>query len=98
MKNAGTFVNIANPKNVPESRIRTMFLSALSSLLFLLLSVFDRPFFVFVYNANNIEDKRKGIRILSSTIILTSQLRGITANRTDAINATFLLYLNSAIL
>jgi energy-coupling factor transporter transmembrane protein EcfT len=80
---AGILVKIANPKKIPESKIRIKLLFLLSLLLF-----FEERF---VYNANNIEDNRKGIKIVSKSIHLLSQLRGITAKRTDAITATFLL-------
>jgi hypothetical protein len=51
MVNAGIFVNIANPKNVPESKISGSF-----GLLFLFLSLE-----FLVYTANNIDDKIKVI-------------------------------------
>jgi energy-converting hydrogenase Eha subunit F len=84
--NAGILVNIANPKNMPESKTRIFLLLLLVVLLLLLLASL-------AYNANNIEDKRKGRRIESSNILLKSQVIGITANNTDAINATFLFLL-----
>jgi hypothetical protein len=76
--NTGIFVNMANPRRTPESRVITNLL-----LLFKLL--------VLTRSAKNTEDKKKDNWIPSSDIRISNDVIGITANRVDAINATFLL-------
>ena len=82
--NAGILVNIANPKNTPERK----------TIRFLTVRLFES----LEYIANNIDDKRKGVRIDSKSILLKNHVIGITANKIDAKSATFLPYLRSDIL
>src|SRR5687767_3469477 len=51
-----------------------------------------------MFSANKTELKIRGIRIDSKSTLLIIQLRGMTAKRTAAMNATLLLYLRSVIL
>jgi hypothetical protein len=79
---AGSFVRIAIPRNIPEtSASRVTLYPFLWSLSCSLLQ----------YTANNIDISKNGSRILSRTILLKSQVRGIRAKRMEAIKATFLL-------
>ena len=90
--NAGTFVKIANPKNIPEkTEIISFSLDKnLPSVAFV-----DR---LLRYNANNIENKINGNWIGSSHTLLRIQVKGTTAKIAADKRPTFLLYLICAIL
>jgi hypothetical protein len=73
----GIFVNMASPRRMPEARM-------LANLLLLFASL------VSTRSAKNTEDKNNGNWIPSSNTRISNDVAGITANRVDAINATFL--------
>src|ERR671910_278 len=77
----GIFVKIANPRKMPERKIIIMSLSEPLILFSVLLTE----------SAKNTEHRRNGNNKLSSSILLSSQLNGMTANIVAAINATVLL-------
>src|SRR5437867_3528264 len=90
--NAGILVNIAKPRNTPESIVRSV-LFGFSPLIGLLCCL---PWSLDI--ANNMDDKRKGRRIESNKILLNNHVLGITAKSNEATKPTFLLYFLSAIL
>jgi hypothetical protein len=77
MMNIGIFVNMAIPRRMPEARVLTNLLLLLELL-------------VSIRTAKNTEDKNNGSWIPSSNTRISNDVAGITANRVDAINATFL--------
>jgi hypothetical protein len=77
----GIFVKIASPRKIPERKISSISLSEAVILFSILLTE----------RAKNTEHKRNGNNKLSRSILLSSQLKGMTANKDAAINATVLL-------
>src|SRR6266508_1526208 len=93
--NTGILVNIANPKNMPESKTRTFFLS-FTPLNCLTTTV--RYLVLDLRSESKIEVKSKGNNIESNKILRRIHVMGITAKNIDAIKATFLPYILSEIL
>src|SRR4029078_2626358 len=85
--NAGFLVYIARPRKIPDNNTsRFLFMLILGHCWTLLF------FGLLMYIANRIEDKSKGMSKVSKYILRRIHVIGITAKRTDAIRATFLLY------
>ena len=93
MVKAGIFVNIANPKHIPESATIVAFFFFTISLLLLLYALYLAK-----KTANKIESRRKGNSRESRYTFDRNDVDGVTEKRIEAMNPTFLLlYLSSAI-
>jgi hypothetical protein len=92
---AGILVNMDSPKKAPERDAdKIVVRHTFPPVTILLVCTGLR-----VYRENNIEDRRRGSRRLSSNILLKIHVMGITANKIAEINAmVLLLYLTLAIL
>jgi len=84
MVNMGIFVNMARPRNIPESKINDI------CLLLVLFELAGFGFFV-AHIAKSIDDRKKGSWIDSSNTLLIGSVNGITAKRVDAVMAIVLL-------
>jgi hypothetical protein len=79
--NEGIFVKIANPRKMPERNISIVFISE---------DVVLFSFFL-AESAKYTEHRSNGNNKLSRSILFSSQLNGMTANKIAAIKATVLL-------